>query len=199
MSTTNRSFWPGVILLVLGVLFLLDSLDVASFGHVMRTYWPVILIIMGIAFLMRRQRVWLSSEQSKSVGGVFEGTETPTDTISETSIFGNTYVKPTSRNFKGGSVSTVFGNVELNLASAELATGEQHLGVHGVFGGLRITLPKDIGVMVRGNCLFGEVTVFNQKRGGIGSEVLYKSENYDSAERRLNITASQVFGDVRIW
>ncbi len=199
MSTTNRSFLPGVILLVLGVLFLLDSLDVASFGHVMRTYWPVILIIMGIAFLMRRQRVWLNTEQSKSVGGVHEGIESPADTISETSIFGNTYVKPTSKSFKGGSVSTVFGNVEINLASAELAAGEQHLGVHGVFGGLRITLPKDIGVMVRGNCLFGEVIVLNQKRGGIGSEVLYKSENYDSAERKLNITASQVFGDVRIW
>jgi len=188
-----------MILLVLGVLFLLDTLDVASFGHVMRTYWPLILIFLGIALLLRRQRVTPTVEQPKSIGGMSEGSESPADTISETSVFGNTYVRATSRSFKGGSVSAVFGNVEINLASAELASGEQHLGVHGVFGGVRITLPKDVGVVVRGNCMFGEIIVLNQKRGGIGSEILYKSENYDSADRKLNITASQVFGDVRIW
>jgi predicted membrane protein len=188
-----------MIRLVLGVLFLLDNLEVASFGHVVRIYWPLILVFLGIAFLLRRQRVAPRVEEPKSSGGTHEGTESPADTISETSVFGKTYVRATSKNFKGGSVSTVFGNVEINLASAELAMGEQHLGVHGVFGGVRITLPKDVGVMVRGNCMFGDIIVLNQKRGGIGSEVLYKSENYDSAERKLNITASQVFGGVRIW
>jgi predicted membrane protein len=47
--------------------------------------------------------------------------------------------------------------------------------------------------------LFGKVTVLNQKRGGIGTEIFHKSDNYDAAEKKLNITASQVFGDLRIW
>jgi predicted membrane protein len=199
MSTTKHSFWPGVILVILGVLFLLDTLEVSSFSHIVRTYWPVILIIVGIAFLLKSQRDWTATGGSRPQGEGYQGVETSADVISESSVFGNVFVKPTSKNFRGGSVSAVFGNVELNLASAELALGEQHLGVHSVFGGLRITLPKDVGLMVRGNCLFGEVTVLNQKRGGIGSEVIYKSDSYDTAERKLNITASQVFGDVRIW
>jgi predicted membrane protein len=199
MSTTKHSFWPGVILVVLGVLFLLDTLEVSSFGHVVRTYWPLILIIVGIALLLKSQRDWMTAGPSTSQGEGYQGVETSADVISESSVFGNIFVKPTSKNFRGGSISAVFGNLELNLASMELAPGEQHLGVHGVFGGVRVTLPKDVGLMVRGNCLFGEVTVLNQKRGGIGSEILHKSDNYDTAERKLNITASQVFGDLRIW
>ena len=199
MYSHNRSFWPGLIILVLGVLFLLDNLDVASFGHMTRTYWPLILIIIGIALLMRRQRVWTTSEQQKPEESQYLGAESPGETISETSVFGNIFVKPTSKNFRGGNISGVFGCVELNLASVEVAKGEQHLGIHSVFGGLRITLPKDVGLLIRANCLFGKVIVMNQKRGGIGSEIVFKSENYDTAERKLNITASQVFGDVRIW
>jgi predicted membrane protein len=199
MSTTKRSFWPGVILIVLGALFLLDTLEVSSFGHVVRTYWPLILIIVGIALLLKSQRDWMAAGPSTPQGEGRQGVETSADVVSESSVFGNIFVKPTSKNFRGGSVSAVFGNLELNLASVELAPGEQHLGVHGVFGGVRVTLPKDVGLMVRGNCLFGEVTVLNQKRGGIGSEVFHKSDNYDTAEKKLNITASQVFGDLRIW
>jgi predicted membrane protein len=199
MSTTKHSFWPGVILVVLGVLFLLDTLEVSSFGHIVRTYWPLILIIVGIALLLKSQRDWMTAGASTPQAEGYHGVETSADVISESSVFGNIFVKPTSKNFRGGSISAVFGNIELNLASVELALGEQHLGVHGVFGGVRITLPKDVGLMVKGNCLFGEVTVLNQKRGGIGSEVIHKSDNYDTAEKKLNITASQVFGDLRIW
>jgi predicted membrane protein len=199
MSTRKHSFWPGVILVILGVLFLLDTLEVSSFSHIVRTYWPLILIIVGIALLLKSQRDWMTAGDSTSRQEGYRGVETSADVISESSIFGNIVVKPTSKNFRGGNISAVFGNVELNLASMELAPGEQHLSVHGVFGGVRVTLPKDMGLIVRGNCLFGEVTVLNQKRGGIGSELFHKSDNYDTAEKKLNITASQVFGDLRIW
>jgi predicted membrane protein len=199
MSTRKHSFWPGVILVILGVLFLLDTLEVSSFSHVVRTYWPLILIMVGIALLLKSQRDWMTTGTSTPQGEGSQGVETSADVISESSVFGNIFVKPTSKNFRGGSISAVFGNLELNLASMELAPGEQHLAVHGVFGGVRVTLPKDVGLMVRGNCLFGEVTVLNQNRGGIGTEILHKSDNYDASERKLNITASQVFGDLRIW
>jgi uncharacterized membrane protein HdeD (DUF308 family) len=62
MSRTNRSVWPGIILLVLGVLFLLDNLDVASSEQVVRTYWPVVLIISGLSLLTRCQRVRLNAK-----------------------------------------------------------------------------------------------------------------------------------------
>ena len=48
----------GIILTAFGVLFLLDRLDVADFGDIMRNYWPCILIVIGIPQLFRRDKVW---------------------------------------------------------------------------------------------------------------------------------------------
>ncbi len=44
----------GLILMVIGGLLLLDRLDVFSFHASARMFWPLILIWIGIARLMRR-------------------------------------------------------------------------------------------------------------------------------------------------
>ncbi len=42
----------GILMIALGVLFLLDRLNVILFAHVARDFWPVILIVLGVARLM---------------------------------------------------------------------------------------------------------------------------------------------------
>jgi len=79
MSRTNRSVWPGITLLVLGVLFLLDNLDVASSEQVVRTYWPVVLIISGLSLLTRCQRIRLNAEGHGSSESTLEGSESASD------------------------------------------------------------------------------------------------------------------------
>jgi predicted membrane protein len=44
----------GCIVVVVGVLFLLDNLGLISIGHLFR-FWPMILVVGGIASLMTRQ------------------------------------------------------------------------------------------------------------------------------------------------
>ncbi len=49
----------SVVLIVVGVLFLLHNLDILSFrlvGALLRTWWPVILIAVGVAGLMGRKK-----------------------------------------------------------------------------------------------------------------------------------------------
>lgn len=48
--------WIGILLIVLGSMFLLDSLGVMEFHYVIRKFWPVVLIAIGIGILMRRSR-----------------------------------------------------------------------------------------------------------------------------------------------
>jgi lia operon protein LiaF len=51
----KKSIGIGILLIVIGVVFLLDNLDYVhiSVAELIRTYWPVILIWMGIEKLMR--------------------------------------------------------------------------------------------------------------------------------------------------
>ena len=51
----KKSIGISVILIAIGVVFLLDNLEYIhiSITELIRTYWPIILIWMGIEKLMR--------------------------------------------------------------------------------------------------------------------------------------------------
>ena len=51
----KKSIGISVFLIAIGVVFLLDNLDVIdiSLSELIRTYWPVILIWMGVEKLVR--------------------------------------------------------------------------------------------------------------------------------------------------
>jgi hypothetical protein len=54
---TDSLFW-GIALIAIGTLFLLDRFDVAHFGFVVRRFWPLILIALGLSKLIRRGQTW---------------------------------------------------------------------------------------------------------------------------------------------
>lgn len=47
----GRIFW-GLILIILGTLFLFDQLGEIDFGEIISTYWPAIFIILGLSILV---------------------------------------------------------------------------------------------------------------------------------------------------
>lgn len=47
----GRIFW-GLLLIVLGGLFLLDQMDKLDFGDLIGRYWPVVFIILGLSILL---------------------------------------------------------------------------------------------------------------------------------------------------
>ena len=51
----KKSFGISIFLIVIGVVFLLDNLNYIniSVAELLKTYWPVILIWMGIEKLVR--------------------------------------------------------------------------------------------------------------------------------------------------
>lgn len=50
-----KRYWIGIILIVIGVMFLLDSMGVMEFNHIIRKFWPVALILVGINILLKRK------------------------------------------------------------------------------------------------------------------------------------------------
>jgi len=49
-GTQGRIFW-GLLLIILGVLFLLDQLGKLEFGDLVGRFWPVIFILLGLSIL----------------------------------------------------------------------------------------------------------------------------------------------------
>ncbi len=51
-----RPYLPAIILIVIGVMFLLQNLGIAgiNFGRLIATWWPLILIAVGLSMLFKR-------------------------------------------------------------------------------------------------------------------------------------------------
>jgi predicted membrane protein len=184
-------FW-GIILIIFGVLFLLDNMDVIDFAEAIRTYWPVLLILWGLSILLKKRELQaphvFRDVKQQATGELFH----------ESSVFGDVVVSIDSQNFKGGSVSTVFGGIHIDLTRAAIAEGEHWMRIHGVFGDVTVILPKHLACSLATNVLFGDIEAFDQKRSGFSTDLQYVSPHYDTATNRLRITISQVFGTVRI-
>ncbi len=187
-------FW-GLVLITLGVLFLLDNMEIVDFSYLIRTYWPVIFILWGIHVLLRKKQqshIEITTEPSESVG----------DLIHRSNIFGDESFSVNSQNFKGGSISNVFGDIDLDLSKAIIADGEHVLRLNSVFGDTIVQAPKDCGIAVTASAVFGDLKVFNEKAGGLFKEIKFTSPDYHTplanGAKKIKIQVSQIFGDLRI-
>jgi len=198
MSAHRRPYLGALILITLGVLFLLDNLGVADFGTILSTYWPLILILIGVRIFFRYGR---SPVQSTAPGTMGTGAtlESTASALNNSNVFGDVDLKINSKEFRGGSVSTTFGDMNIDLSEIALAEGEQVLKIDGVFGDLHILVPKDIEIFVTTHSVFGDVRVLGNIRSGFGQEISYSSPNYSSASKKLRVVSNQVFGDVKVW
>jgi len=193
----SSRMWFGVTLIVVGVLFLLDSTGVIGFRYVMRSFWPLILVGWGVWLLFRGGR---RTPQPPPVSQVFEDrNETHSSGgIHSSNVFGNLTLNVDAVDFSGGTVSNVFGDIRMDLSKATIAEGESVLRVDGVFGATHITLPPNIEYAVYASTVFGHVERNSDHHEGFSPRLEYQTPGYAIAPRKLRIIASQVFGDMLV-
>jgi lia operon protein LiaF len=200
MATRNHTSIGGIILVGLGIMFLLDNWGFASFGELVSKWWPLILIFVGFNILMRQKQ-----EKRDKIGDAAENVFGDTshnnsaNSISYSNVFGDLDVKITSPEFRGGFVSTTFGDSHIDLSESVVVDGENLLRIDGVFGDVHVLAPKNCGIMVTAKTVFGDVTVLGAKKSGFAQEIVEKTPNYDAAPKKLKIYMNQVFGDVKVW
>jgi predicted membrane protein len=177
----------GIVLIILGVLFQLDTLGVANFSW--GELWPLAIIGAGLVVM------WSSLQArkvSKVVGDALGGhpQTDPRTTLNEVAIFGGIERRITSQDFQGGYIQAVFGGVELDLREANMQQDEAKLEINAVFGGVELRVPDTWQVVSRGQAFFG---------GFVDNTRNYRSENpANPGKKSLFLTGSAVFGGVEI-
>ncbi|MDI6767546.1 MAG: cell wall-active antibiotics response protein LiaF [Bacteroidota bacterium] len=186
----HNLFW-GIILILFGIFFLLDNLGYADFSEIISSYWPLILVIWGISILIRKRPCVTALVIS-------DPQQFTSDLLHQSNVFGDIFIKVTSQDFKGGSLSTVFGDCNIDLSGASLADGDHELRIHSVFGDSLIVLPKDAAVSITASSTFGDLTILGKHKGGFSPDLQSISLEYPTATKRLKLSISKVFGDVRV-
>lgn len=183
-------FW-GFILILFGVFFLLDNLGYVDFSEIISNYWPLLLVFWGVSMLMRKK------PRSTAVN-VTTSQQITSDLLHQSNIFGDIFINVTSQNFKGGSLSTVFGDCDVDLSEGTFAEGEHELRIHSVFGDSTIVLPKNAAVSISASSTFGDLTILGQHKGGFSPDIQTTSSDYSINIKRMKLSITKVFGDVRV-
>lgn len=192
-QTTDRRVWLGAVLILIGGLFLLNSLNLVDFRF-SRIFisWPFFFFVIGMYILLQTEK--------KVFGGILAGLgglfllpkifpglhisfsivfpiiliaigmyiilhrrktmefirgEIKEDVVDDISIFGGGDKIITSKNFKGGNVTAIFGGSEINMTQCQLAEGVNSIDVFAMFGGTTIIVPKHWNVVVSVTSILG--------------------------------------------
>ena len=196
----SRGRWLGFSLVLIGIIFLLDSTGTFDAGDLIRTYWPLLLVIWGITMLTRSGFRRSLPAAVPAPAGTFPGAATTdqSESLKSSNVFGDVDIRVTSPSFTGGSATTVFGDISVDCHQGGLADGEHSLTVSGVFGDSRVIVPPGIALDITAHALLGDVSVLDQKRGGVSASVRYTTPGFDGAPKRLRVSVSQVFGDIDV-
>lgn len=125
----------GVVLIVIGAVFLLP--DFFVFDLKFRTvFFPLLLIIIGIVILTQKLFVVRHHFSTEQVAD-------NSNFINESNVFGGTKKRFTSKEFRGGKITCVFGGAEIDFTDTQLAPGKHVLEMTCVFGGASLIIPSD--------------------------------------------------------
>lgn len=192
ISFSKNDYLISFIWFLLGIFFLLPRIAVAFPDLIQgvtadfaRTYWPLLLIFIGVALIIR---VVLGRQYQLKEG--YEGNKADKTLneygrINRSAVFGGSesiFLEPV---FQGGTLSAVFGGVVLDLRKTQLPEGDTYIDASAIFGGIELYIPSDWIVEAKFQTIMGG---FQDKR--LISEV--------DKSRRLILTGDLIFGGCEI-
>lgn len=174
----------GYVLLLIGIAgHYADYLDI-SLWEILSDYWPVILLIIGVRILFKKDNKPCCQTDHRNM----TGSENSDDLLEVTAILNGQKIVSNSQNFRGGKTTTIMGGAEINLTLAKLASGYNVLDTFTLFGGLELMVPKEWNVNIKVTPIFG----------GVDDKRYIFNETKDPVAPTLEIRGMVMFGGCEI-
>ena len=143
----ENKFWSA-IWLVVGILLFLACRDILDFDIIWKLTIPVILILIGINLIFKDKidrKIENKNKEIKEKG----------ETLEEyCATFGEVRQEFNNQEFKGASLTAVFGSTDLDLRKA-IINGDTLIKTCAVFGGIEIMAPENVNIKVKSTPIFG--------------------------------------------
>lgn len=152
LGTPTRPGFGAIISLV-GAWWLLHNLGMVDFEP--WDFWPVFLIVIGVAIVMRATGVGARSPDARSDAR-----------ISAFAFMSGSEQKISSQDFQGGDVTAIMGGHDIDLRQARPAGGTCVLDLFVWWGGVDIYVPDDWKVSVDGLAVMGAIEDSTRAPGG---------------------------------
>lgn len=186
----NRT--AGTVLIIIGGTFLIPQLITVP-HELRRIYFPLILVGVGVAILLRQRDHQRIESNYKPNLNVPEENQNPTydsfNTFDDFVIFGGREIFVNTQNLAGGKATSIFGGIEFDLRKAGLQPGGAIIDCVSVFGGCGFKIPMDWNVRNEVTTIFG---AFTDKRGET-----YNDRYYDPS-KTIVIKGVSIFGGIEV-
>lgn len=178
---SKRHFFNGIIILAIGGFFLARNL-VEGFDFRIHDLWPVILVIVGIKILTcgfrhpRRHRPRFTQETIDSK-----------DYLDFTANLSGGKFIVKSKELKGGKLSAVMGECNVNLRDADFQEETLVLDISAIMGAVIIMVPENWEIVIQGSPFMG----------AIEDKTKHSSTN-DLPKKKLFINGTAMMGSIEI-
>ena len=143
----EEKFWSA-IWLIIGIILLLACRDILDFELIWRLTIPVIIILIGINLIFKDKLDKRKKKKNKELKEKAEGLEEYCATFGEVKADFN------NQEFKGASLTAVFGSTDLDLRKA-IINEDKLIKTCAVFGGIEIMAPENVNIKVKSTPIFG--------------------------------------------
>ena len=168
----------NIIGLIIGVVLLLGVQNIIDFDLIWKLILPVIIIIVGLSLIFGNNLNKKINNEIKKINNKKGKNEEYCSTFSEQKIDFD------DEEFKGVSLTAVFGGITLDLRKAKI-NEDVVINTTSVFGGIDIYVPDNIKIKVKSTSIFG----------GVDNK---KIKNDNEKEHIIYINDSCIFGGVDI-
>jgi len=166
-------------LVALGALFLLDSLGLRSYGIA-----GSIGVAVGLAFIWAGILAFIAAWRVRRF------------TRRLRRAIGHVHSDLSGRTIDDAVVSTVFGDISLDLQRADLPEGETQLTLLCWLGTIHVRVPEEVGVDVTAQAMVGAVDILGRREEGIVRDIHVQSRGYAERSRRLQMRLSTFVGEI---
>ena len=143
-----------------------------------RIFLPAVFVSIGLLILFRKKK------DNNFCINEHEPTLSSSDYIDEVNVFGGSERKITSKSFKGGKITSIFGGSTFDMTDCEMDEGKNVIDVVNIFGGTKMLIPADWKLHVEVISIFGG---FADKRKNYNNSGI-------SSGKELHITGVVIFG-----
>lgn len=171
MHNSGR-FTLGIIFIIIGGLLLAGQFTNIDLGQVISVGWPIIIILIGIRVILKRERHQEYRYSDETVNS---------DNLREEVSFGGAKKRITSDKFTGGFAEVSFGELELDLSGVKVIEGST-LKVEVTFGSLKLFLPDDVRLVNRVDQFAGDVDDRKRNTGSGATLVLVGNVSFGNIE-----------------
>jgi len=188
----------GTILILIGTIFLLDNFHIMHFGDFISTFWPLILVIIGVKIIIDKRR-GKGDDQAAILDANKNSIQIKGDRLNENNTFGDINKNIISDDFVGGSANNVFGDIKIDLSAVKIKNENCRISLNSIFGDITVILPKGIPIKAKVSAVAGDLLIKGTRRDGFLPNLEYMDPSYETQSARIFVQAGIVFGSINIF